>query len=964
MSMAAGLFALVLLGSDGPPAPPGAVVTYQIRFLEMRGLDWRGEVHGELTPVARQGGASIWTAPASLAATLEKRAAQTLGTPKVTAQPATDATIRAGTRHAYVADLKRVADGPVGHARALAYQPQLDHVDDMISLTLCGRWVDQGLMTEVAIEETRLAGLETFTIREEVRGDEASDAGPEVVNAQVQVPQVVEGHVSGEWLIPRDGLLVVSLGAHAKAGDDGKATPHERLALIEPVASPTGAEVSPSAFARPGAGPLPIAVSSLGDGTNPIVVGPPTPAPPRVACFVAAPTAARGIAYATPPAPPAAAALPTPPPPSRVLPTPINDKGEVVPLPPLPEDVEPVVEDDSAEPRPAPQSRLRDRPVPGSIEAPEPAADDRAVDVPAGRAELKVGLGSNGLTIRGEIRLDSPRPDADAAARLATKLLSTFARRALAEADLDVEVGPARHECPEGRTCCARDCDAPSAADQVAAALRRYARGGPEAEGRVCVFELRGEGKNGRSGRLAVYVEADEAGRALLATPAATSRGDDVAPAPSACPPAAEAVESGPRAGGEAKASGDDAPPCPDAAGPQASRAEVWGLSLPEAVRLGLENAMALKVVAVGAGVVPSPTILACRADGDAPAEVRARAQAVARSIEGCYWGLAQAQAAQWAAESAAELAEQCLRRTRAACELGAATVADVREARAACERFRREQGEATEALVLREAELRQILGLSPHDPRRLAATSRPEAERVAYDWESCRGQLRVNHPELLARRAAIREAMLRLAGWDVGVSVATSCRALIREAALCRQVVHQATHQLARSYLEVEAGYNQYQTAQKLKRAALARLEAQRGSYDEGTVPAGRYLEAVRRWAVAVTLEAEMLARYNTAIAALEETKGTLLEREGIEVVEEPSAGDAPSKRDGQVGRALHATAESGPTRRLAFGLTPVPVLPVARAEPLLIRLPVGRFGVVEIAPLHSKPTWIGAFW
>ena len=53
------------------------------------------------------------------------------------------------------------------------------------------------------------------------------------VNLQVQIPEVSHAKVDGEWLIPRDGILLVSLGVDTVADDRGKAVVRERIAVLE-----------------------------------------------------------------------------------------------------------------------------------------------------------------------------------------------------------------------------------------------------------------------------------------------------------------------------------------------------------------------------------------------------------------------------------------------------------------------------------------------------------------------------------------------------------------------------------------------------------------------------------------------------------------------------------------------------------------------------------------------------------
>ena len=112
----------------------------------------------------------------------------------------------------------------------------------------------------------------------------------------------------------------------------------------------------------------------------------------------------------------------------------------------------------------------------------------------------------------------------------------------------------------------------------------------------------------------------------------------------------------------------------------------------------------------------------------------------------------------------------------------------------------------------------------------------------------------------------------------------------LLRQRAFLQQIVHQTTHSLARFFLEVDANYKQFRTAQRLRAAAQQRLEAQRAFYDEGRITIDRLLDAVSQYANAIATEAQYKTSYNTSIAALEEAKGTLLAYDNIAVAEGPS--------------------------------------------------------------------------
>jgi outer membrane protein TolC len=133
----------------------------------------------------------------------------------------------------------------------------------------------------------------------------------------------------------------------------------------------------------------------------------------------------------------------------------------------------------------------------------------------------------------------------------------------------------------------------------------------------------------------------------------------------------------------------------------------------------------------------------------------------------------------------------------------------------------------------------------------------------------------------------------------------------LLRQRAFLQQIVHQQSHSLARFFLEVDANYKQFKTAQRLRQAAQIRLESARAYYEEGRTgfTIDRLLDAVSQYANAIAQEAQFKTSYNTSIAALEEAKGTLLAYDNIAVAEGPSPRKSYIQaRDQQAGhRQLH---------------------------------------------------------
>jgi hypothetical protein len=372
LNITAGLLALVVLGANDPvPADPP--VSYQIRFVEMKGLEWRGQLHSRMTPVARQGNATVWSAPAEVIANVTKAADKVNATPRVTSNAETPAIIRVGNGRAIVADLKRVADGPVDHAMAVAFQPEIGEVNDQLQISVSSRRIDQGMLARLCVEDAHVARVHTFDIKETVK--DAKGGRPAEIHGQVQVPELISGRVEGEWLIPKDGALIVSLGAFTSADEDGKAVVRERVALIEAHSvAPSDPEATKASFS-------PVA-PQLGVIRSVVAANPPLPPVPigrsTLVAAVRPPTDAKAPTapgLLLPPLPRDLAAVPNsemPLPPSRALPVPLAADGSAVDLPPLPDDE--VAEDKAAsnEARPAPQTRVRPQ-LTSTEYAPNPA---------------------------------------------------------------------------------------------------------------------------------------------------------------------------------------------------------------------------------------------------------------------------------------------------------------------------------------------------------------------------------------------------------------------------------------------------------------------------------------------------------------------------------------------------------------------------------------------------------------
>jgi hypothetical protein len=174
----------------------------------------------------------------------------------------------------------------------------------------------------------------------------------------VEVPEIGSQEIAGEWLIPKDGVLLVSFGPHTVADKDGKAVIRERLAIIQ-------AEECEETLVLPGPSASAVWREVPNPGSahwfGPALLVPALPAPDAgLPAPVPAPPTPGAI---PPPALPPAAGVPAamPPMPSRSFPQGVHADGKTADLPPLPADEADDDGDDeasgSAEARPSPQMK-------------------------------------------------------------------------------------------------------------------------------------------------------------------------------------------------------------------------------------------------------------------------------------------------------------------------------------------------------------------------------------------------------------------------------------------------------------------------------------------------------------------------------------------------------------------------------------------------------------------------------
>jgi hypothetical protein len=403
MSIALGALAVVLagLGGPNPPKSESPEIIFRFKLVEIRGLEWRA-AHGHgLRPVASRGGVSAWTAPRDFLKSLpEGTVKEGNASPSVAAawQSVTHITMRQG--HPFVTQASWRGDD-------LPPRETTEQVREGMTATIRGRRLDQGILAHLVIEDTDVHAVHTVDLPAAATGPSccpaaktaraceqacpavldgavtqaafaplpsqtccaaeaaqaagcaaaktaacavahAGDCGKTAADSghplRLQIPEIGRGEIAGEWLIPRDEVLLVGFGPHTVADESCKAAVRERLAVI------TAEEIEDALPQATTGGVLPQALPTLGRPGE-----------------VAAPGVFATVPGANMPALP-----------SRTLPQGVTADGAAVDLPPLPDDSkasDPA--DSSAAPQPSPQTR---RPAPQTDAAPigPPAAKPSA----------------------------------------------------------------------------------------------------------------------------------------------------------------------------------------------------------------------------------------------------------------------------------------------------------------------------------------------------------------------------------------------------------------------------------------------------------------------------------------------------------------------------------------------------------------------------------------------------------
>jgi len=325
--------------------------------------------------------------------------------------------------------------------------------------------------------------------------------------------------------------------------------------------------------------------------------------------------------------------------------------------------------------------------------------------------------------------------------------------------------------------------------------------------------------------------------------------------------------------------------------------------------------------------------------------ETKQAAMAAVRSITEAYWDLYSSRAAAKAIEEVIPLLERVVQIEQERLAAQRSVRADVAKVESQLHAVRQQGIQARSAVVQRELQLRNLLGLPPNDGTTLILTSKPLEAPATLDTEGSTAMAMDLRPDLIRQRLAVRTRETELmaakntglpqldavglyrwngvgnqlgdavqemystqySDWQTSMTftmplgrraAAAAIRAatmqLSREQALLRQATHSAIHQINALTQEAEFNYRLYVEANARLQANVDWLGGAKIRY-ENPPPAGEsqdwllaatndYLSALRSQADAATDAQTFLARYNSLLARLNEARGTILTDYNVE--------------------------------------------------------------------------------
>ncbi len=317
------------------------------------------------------------------------------------------------------------------------------------------------------------------------------------------------------------------------------------------------------------------------------------------------------------------------------------------------------------------------------------------------------------------------------------------------------------------------------------------------------------------------------------------------------------------------------------------------------------------------------------------------------RGIIEAYWSLVAARTDVWARRQQVEQFAETARRIEARVRHEIDNRADLSQAQLAFANAKASVVVSEGNVLLREAALRNIIGIGPSDGTVYFPTTPPVNDRFVPDWDQMLLLAEERRPDLIELKLILEadrqqlivdknnalpsldaSALYRWNGldgqtpggwrrhtrpgeytdWTIGVNFSVplglrQARASVRQQEMLiardqinlKQGLHSTTHILAQTVRQLDQQYEQYLALREARQAARVNLDAQILRWRTDQTIIINVLGAITDWGNTVSSEANALTQYNTQLANLERQTGTILETHGIYFIEETRSSAGP---------------------------------------------------------------------
>ncbi|QDV38540.1 hypothetical protein [Tautonia plasticadhaerens] len=297
--------AVVPAGPGGTAVGGGPRYAFEVKDIQVEGLDWRGTLRGKARRLGWEAGVTTWavdelTVEALMAHVQGSNRSLLMQAPPAMAGAGESARTLTGSTVQLVVDMERSpvgAGGPGQPQQDVSYSPVLEQMHNGVDLAVSASpSAGGGLMLGLNLDESSIQQVHTGTFEDAIDGNASGDdrpilglfrrrggepddpsvskAGAMSLQASFKVPEVIRSHVEGSWELKRGESLLVSLGARSGAEKWGRPSVVERLVLI--TAKPESGLSPRSLEAIPEVNPAPTAPPPV-PGSPPL----PSATPPR-----------------------------------------------------------------------------------------------------------------------------------------------------------------------------------------------------------------------------------------------------------------------------------------------------------------------------------------------------------------------------------------------------------------------------------------------------------------------------------------------------------------------------------------------------------------------------------------------------------------------------------------------------------------------------------------------------------